>query len=182
MFFTTQYIRDCDYTLWEPILTSKYHGMTWKRVISLIRSELARCLTSFLGRFDKEMREASRSELTVVGGFRCEQTMERCIPLSKWFIAPIHLEYIYIYIRVVLYMDYKPLTKWDAHPSMESIFQWKRWPNPIWHLRGNRLEATNPICFFVNYYVCLVQGQGLSKDSSPIISTAWTKIIAIQPR
>ena len=104
MFFTTQYIRDCDYTLWEPILTSKYHGMTWKRVISLIRSELARCLTSFLGRFDKEMREASRSELTVVGGFRCEQTMERCIPLSKWFIAPIHLEYIYIYIKGLYYI------------------------------------------------------------------------------
>ena len=51
-------------------------------------------------------------------------------PLSKWAIPAITPKYIYgisplIYgiikgiscYNIFLYMDYKPLTKWDAHPS-----------------------------------------------------------------
>ena len=41
-------------------------------------TEPARCLTSFLGRFDKEIGKASWSELRqrVVGGFNLKQPME----------------------------------------------------------------------------------------------------------
>ena len=43
--------------------------------------------------------------------------------LSKWMIPPVVYIYIFIVIFLILYemiwvinMDYKPLTKWDAHP------------------------------------------------------------------
>ena len=43
-----------------------------------------------------------------------------CVPVSKWFIPSyINGMYIYIYIGLYgLYMDYEPLAKLDAHPSM----------------------------------------------------------------
>ena len=61
------------------------------------------------------------------------------IPLSKW-VEYIYREYhfymiigaIYCIIYTYIYMEYKRLTKWDAHPSMSfcvetSMFKW--WKN-----------------------------------------------------